>query len=129
MKNDNVTVLRLYSGEMIIGTEMPPTAELSSTSPIGYDLKDPRSIVMVPTMRGDIHIAMKPVCAPFSVKRLEKELVIPFGQVMFKLDQSEIDKELVNGYKSEISGIKIASTADTMAIAANQQQGGGEFIL
>ena len=75
---------------------------------------------MVPTMRGDIHIAMKPVCAPFAVKRLEKSLMVPFWQVMFKLDQSEIDKELVNGYKSEISGIKIASTADTMAIAANQ---------
>ena len=48
---------------------------------------------------------------------------------MFSLSQDEIDKELVNGYKSEISGIKIASTADTMAIAANKQQGGGEFIL
>ena len=45
------------------------------------------------------------------------------------ISQEEIDKELVNGYKSEISGIKIASVADTMAIAANQQQGGGEFIL
>ena len=38
---------------------------------------------------------------------------------MFKLDQPEIDKELVNGYKSEISGIKIASAADTMAVTAN----------
>ena len=124
MENNNVTVLRLYSGEMIIGMETQHTAELSCNSPISYDpisydLKDPRSIVLVPTMRGDLHIAMKPVCAPFSVKRLEKELVVPFGQVMFKLDQSEIDKELVNGYKSEISGIKIASAADTMAITAN----------
>lgn len=90
---------------------------------------DPRSIVMVPTMRGDIHIAMKPVCAPFAVKRLEQEIRLRSDQVMFSLSQDEIDKELVNGYKSEISGIKIASTADTMAIAANQQQDGGEFIL
>ena len=119
MENNNVTVLRLYSGEMIIGMETQYTAELSCNSPIGYDLKDPRSIVIVPTMRGDVHIAMKPVCAPFSVKRLEKELIVPFEQVMFKLDQPEIDKELVNGYKSEISGIKIASAADTMAITAN----------
>lgn len=119
MENNNVTVLRLYSGEMIIGMETQHTAELSCNSPIGYDLKDPRTIVMVPTMRGDIHIAMKPICAPFAVKRLEKEITVPFGQVMFKLDQSEIDKELVNGYKSEISGIKIASAADTMAITAN----------
>lgn len=129
MENNNVTVLRLYSGEMIIGMEDPLVENSEKPIFAKYRLKDPRSIVMVPTMRGDIHIAMKPVCAPFSVKRLEKELAVPFGQVMFKLDQSEIDKELVNGYKSEISGIKIASTADTMAIAANQQQGGGEFIL
>lgn len=130
MKNNNVIVLRLYSGEMIIGVENLPDEKIASkTTLIGYALKDPRTIMMVPTMRGDIHIAMKPVCAPFAVKRLEKDLVVPFGQVMFKLDQSEIDKELVNGYKSEISGIKIASAADTMAISANKQQSGGEFIL
>ena len=119
MENNNVTVLRLYNGEMIIGTE--DLQEGNSEKPIlaEYRLKDPRIIVMVPSMRGDIHIAMKPVCSPFAVKRLEKDLVVPFGQVMFKLDQSEIDKELVNGYKSEISGIKIASAADTMAITAN----------
>ena len=85
--------------------------------------------MMVPTMRGDVHIVIKPVCSPFSVKRLEKSLTVQCDQVMFKLDQSEIDKELVNGYKSEISGIKIASTADTMAIATNQRKGGGEFVL
>ena len=56
--------------------------------------------MMVPTMRGDVHIVIKPVCSPFSVKRLEKSLTVPCNQVMFKLDQSEIDKELVNGYKS-----------------------------
>jgi len=129
MENENVTVLRLYSGEMIIGTEEPPAGDISNFTLAGYKLKNPRSIVMVPTMRGDIHIAMKPVCAPFSVKRLEESLTVPFGQVMFKLDQPEIDKELVNGYKSEISGIKIASAADAMAISANKQQGSGEFVL
>ena len=94
-----------------------------------YELEDPRSIMMVPTMRGNVHIVIKSACSPFAVKRLEKSLTVQCDQVMFKLDQSEIDKELVNGYKSEISGIKIASTADTMAIAANQRQGGGEFVL
>ena len=120
MENENVTVLRLYSGEMIIGVETHQDKNAApKTTLTGYELKDPRAIVMVPSMMGDIHIAMKPVCSPFAVKRLEKDLVVPFGQVMFKLDQSEIDKELVNGYKSEISGIKIASAADTMAITAN----------
>ena len=90
---------------------------------------DPRSIVMVPTMRGDIHIAMKPVCAPFAVKRLEQEIRLRSDQVMFSLSQGEIDKELVNGYKSEISGIKIASVSDTMAINSSNGKGGGEFVL
>ena len=56
--------------------------------------------MMVPTMRGDVNIVIKPVCSPFAVKRLEKSLTIQRSQVMFKLDQSEIDNELVNGYKS-----------------------------
>lgn len=126
MENENIVVLRLYSGEMIIGKLNQFSDGLSDRQ---YELEDPRSIMMVPTMRGDVHIVMKPVCSPFAVKRLEKSLTVLCDQVMFRLDQSEIDKELVNGYKSEISGIKIASAADTMAITANQQQGGGEFVL
>ena len=123
MENNDVIVLRLYSGEMLIGRRYV------TSDPREVVLLDPRSIVIVPNMQGGIHIAMRPVCAPFAVKRLEQELSVKADQVMFTLIQDEIDKELVNGYKSEISGIKIASTADTMAIAANQQRGGGEFIL
>lgn len=127
MGTENIVVLRLYSGEMIIGKLNQFSDELSDMQ--YYELEDPRSIMMVPTMRGNVHIVIKPVCSPFAVKRLEKSLTVQCDQVMFKLDQSEIDKELVNGYKSEISGIKIASAADTMAIATNQRQGGGEFVL
>lgn len=127
MGTENIVVLRLYSGEMIIGKLNLFSDELSDMQ--YYELEDPRSIMMVPTMRGGVHIVIKPVCSPFAVKRLEKSLTVPCDQVMFKLDQSEIDKELVNGYKSEISGIKIASATDTMAISANKQQGSGEFVL
>ena len=127
MGTENIVVLRLYSGEMIIGKLNSFSDELSDEQ--YYELEDPRSIMMVPTMRGDVHIVIKPVCSPFAVKRLEKSLTIQCSQVMFKLDQSEIDNELVNGYKSQISGIKIASAADTMAIAANQRKGSGEFVL
>ena len=123
MENNDVIVVRLYSGELIIGRKY------QTSDPRETVLMDPRSIVMVPTMRGDIHIAMKPVCAPFAVKRLEQEIRLRSDQVMFSLSQGEIDKELVNGYKSEISGIKIASAADTMAITSNQQRGNGEFVL
>lgn len=112
-----------------MGKEVPQT-DLSSTTYSGYRLEDPRAVIMVPTMSGDLHVAMKPVCAPFAVERLKKGLSVPYAQVMFKLDQDEVDKELVNGYKSEITGIKIASAADTAALTSpNKQQTGGEFII
>jgi len=123
MENKNIVMIRLYSGELVIGKKC------ESSDPGETVLSDPRSIIMVPTVRGDIHIAMKPVCAPFAVKRLEQEIRLRSDQVMFCLSQDEIDKELINGYNSEISGIKIASVADTLAVAANQPRGGGEFVL
>lgn len=130
MENENIVMLRLYGGEMIMGKEVP-RSDLSCSICDTYDLEDPRSVIMMPTMRGDLHVAMKPVCAPFMSERLKKNLSVPFAQVMFMLRQDEIDKELVNGYKSEITGIKIASVEDTMAInsSANSSNKGGEFIL
>lgn len=122
MENENVVILRLYSGEMLIGAEDP------CAKGEGVTLLDPRVVVMVPTMRGDVHVAMKPVAAPFASPRLEKSLTVRPEQVMFRLEPDEIDKELVNGYKSEVAGIRIASVADTMAINQNKQ-GGGDFVL
>ena len=45
------------------------------------------------------------------------------AQVMFVLEEGEIDTELVNGYKSEISGIKIASAAETASINSGADGG------
>jgi len=84
--------------------------------------------MMVPTMRGDVHVAIKPVCAPFTVKRLEKNLTVPFTQIMYTLTEDEIEKELVGGYKSEISGIKIATGGDVAVVNSTKGQG-GEFTL
>ena len=128
MENENIIVLRLYSGEMIIGKEIIQEIAASSDASV-CRLEDPRSIAIMPTMRGDLHIALKPICVPFAVERLKKNIVIPYEQVMFTIKQDEIDKELINGYKSEISGIKIASVADTMAINSGQQNNSGEFII
>lgn len=128
MENENIKIVRLFNGEMIIGKKIE-SCNLSCEVEYGCSLEDPRSIVMMPTMRGDVHIALKPICAPFSIKRLEKNFCVPYNQIMFTLEQSEIDKELINGYKSEISGIKIASVSDTLAINSNQQPNNSEFII
>lgn len=123
MEDKNICILRLYSGEMIIGEW-----DLSDDPNNYYVIKNPRSIMMMPTMRGDLQIGLKPVCAPFNSEKLKKSLSIAKNQVMFEINYEEIDNELMNGYKSEISGIKIASTADTLAINS-MPSAGGDFVL
>jgi len=128
-KKKEIVMLRLYNGDMIIG-ERVWNEPLSCNFNLDYILENPRAIAIMPTMSGSVKIAMGSVCEPFRVERLKKQISINSAQVMFALSEDEIDKELVNGYKSEISGIKIATAADTAAI--NSTKGAatpGEFIL
>lgn len=125
-----IVMLRLYNGDMIIGERVWNNEPLSCNFNLDYVLANPRAIAVVPTMSGSVKIAMGSVCEPFRVERLRKRITINAAQVMFALNEDEIDKELVNGYKSEISGIKIATAADTATI--NSAKGNavpGEFIL
>lgn len=123
----SIVLLKLYNGEMVIGERVadPLTEDLS----VSYILDNPRAIAIMPSMSGGVKIAMGSVCEPFRVERLRKRLVVSGEQVMFELSEDEIDKELINGYKSEISGIKIATAADTAAIASPTGSTPGEFIL
>ena len=128
-KVEEIVLLKLYNGEMVIGKRVY-NEPLSCNLNVDYVLDDPRAIAIIPTMSGSVKIAMGSVCEPFRVDRLKKRIVISSAQVMFALVEDEIDKELINGYKSEISGIRIASAADTAAI--NSSKGDavpGEFIL
>ena len=128
-KKKEIVMLRLYNGDMIIGKRVWNEL-LSCSFNFDYILDDPRAIAIMPTMSGNVKIAMGSVCEPFRVERLKKRITINAAQVMFALDEDEIDKELVNGYKSEISGIKIATAADTAAInSAKGNAAPGEFIL
>ena len=127
--SSEIVMLRLYNGDMIIGKRVW-NEPLSCNFNLDYILENPRAIAIMPTMSGGVKIAIGSVCEPFRVERLKKRISINSAQVMFALNEDEIDKELVNGYKSEISGIKIATTADTAAI--NSTKGNtvpGEFIL
>ena len=127
--SSEIVMLRLYNGDMIIGKRVW-NEPLSCNFNLDYILENPRAIAIMPTMSGGVKIAIGSVCEPFRVERLKKQISINPAQVMFALSEDEIDKELVNGYKSEISGIKIATAADTAAI--NSTKGNtvpGEFIL
>ena len=128
-KNEEIVLLKLYNGEMVIGKRVY-SEPLSCNFNVDYVLDDPRPIAIIPTMSGSVKIAMGSICEPFRVERLKKSIVISSAQVMFALVEDEIDKELINGYKSEISGIRIASAADTAAINSSKSDAvPGEFIL
>lgn len=120
-----VVLLKLFSGDMVIGA--PSADDALAPNLLNYELDDPRMLFIMPDMRGDVHVGIKPVCAPFKSERLAKHIKIPRVQVMFELGEDELDVELVNGYKSEVSGIKIASTSE--AVAINSHAKGGEFSL
>lgn len=127
MNDSNIILVKLYNGDMIIGTKKVPEKNETQNQQVWgrIILKDPRQIMVIPTMTGDIKIAITKVCHPFSVKRLEEELFINSTQVLFTLEEDEIEKELLDGYKSEVSGIKIATASETAAL----NNKGGDFIL
>ena len=111
MDNDNKIVLvKLYSGDMILGKKLNDNSDGMMSFTIA--LADPRVVVVAPTMTGSIRVALGTVCEPFKSKRLKEKIELHKSQVMFELNEDEIDSELINGYKSEISGISLASPAD-----------------
>ena len=111
---EKVSILKLYNGDYIIGT-LSSNDESNPT----IVLNDPRSFIMMPGMTGELQVALRPICMPFNSSRLKKEIAIRRDQVLFILDEDEIDKEVVNGYRSEISGIHVASNADLSKIDVN----------
>lgn len=123
-----IEIDRLYNGEYIIG-EVDNNAEKPEDTEI--IMKNPRLLFMVPSQTGSMSVAVKHVCFPFTSKRLKDELVINKSQVMFRLfdELGEIEKEIVDGYKSEITGIKIATAAETASIGAGTGHSTGSIII
>lgn len=113
---NKIYLLKLFNGEMIIGTITDENK--------GWTIENPRSIIMMPSMTGTIQLAITSVCSPFNVDRLKKQIIIPFANVFFMLSEDEIDNELITNYKSDISGIKLATNADI-----NSLNDKNEFII
>ena len=113
-------ILKLFGGETVMGS-----VEVHGDR---YLVKNPRTVVMMPAPGGaGVRIALMSICMPFKVKRLEESIEIPKSQVFWTAVDDEIDRELVNEYNSAISGIKIASAAETASINAAGKA--GEFKL
>lgn len=123
--NTEITLLKLYNGEYIIGKFDSETGEQ-------IILKDPRVIFMVPTRTGEMAALVKPICFPFTSNRLKKSIEIYKSQIEYRLfdNLGEIEKDLIDGYNSELSGIEIASASALNAIdtAKNGNQNGGLIL-
>ena len=126
MENNKVVMVKMYNGDFVMGTIDRDAIEDNAT----IMLNDPRNFIMAPTMNGTVGVALRPMAAPFKVPRLEKSIEVRRDQVMFMLDESELDNDIVNGYKSEVSGIKMASVAEAASItSASKATSPKEFII
>lgn len=122
--NTEITLFKLYNGEYIIGKFDSETNEKIT-------LKDPRIIFMVPTRTGEMMALVKPICFPFNSNRLKESTEIYKSQIEFRLfnDLGEIEKDLIDGYNSEVAGIEIANTATMNAITGNNSNITSSLII
>lgn len=124
-----IKMLKLYNGDFIIGEVNDELKDVDGKILV----ENPRSFMIIPTMSGTVQVALRPICSPFKSTRLSKSAFVRKDQIMFTLEENELDTEVVNGYKSEISGIKIATAAEAASInsaGANASSGSPkEFII
>lgn len=111
MNDDKIKLIKLYSGEMIIGEI--ENCESDSSKLLIFN---PRSVFVAHSLTGGLQIVIGNVCEPFKVERLSKELTVFHREILFAIESSELPKEVIDGYKSEVSGIQIASASDTAAL-------------
>ena len=119
--NGEIVLVKLYSGDYIIGETSTNCFEKGKLC-----LDNPRVFGVVPTMSGQVSVVFQSVCM-FS-KKAKKHISLNENEIMCKVGEDELGKELVNGYKSEITGIRIASAAESAAINGDSGKG-GDFIL
>ena len=124
--NTEIELLKLYNGEYIIGKNN--AVEFQGDDKI--TLKDPRIIFMVPTRTGEMAAMVKPICFPFTSQRLKESIEIYKSQIEFRLFDKlgEIEKDLIDGYNSEVAGIEIASAADLNAMTGKNTNAGGLIL-
>lgn len=123
--NTEIELLKLYNGEYIIGK-----FDSMSENDDRIGLGDPRLILFVPTRTGEMAAIVKPICFPFTSNRLKEFIEIYKNQIEYRLFDKlgEIEKDIIDGYNSEVAGIEIASTADMNAMTSKNTNAGGLII-
>ena len=102
---NKLAMLRLYGGEYVMGE----LDESYSDSLIYMKLLNPRIFMCSPTFDGSMRAGFAPLCI-FDEKKTA-ETLIHKSQVWLTIPEENLPNDIVNGYRSEISGIKIAKAA------------------
>ena len=106
---EKVKLIRTMNGEYLLAMVDNDVAidDISQTNNILH-LKDVRKLSIGMSMTGEASVALVPIC-PFAINKIE-EINIDKSQIMFELDEDNIQKEIVTSYRSEISGITLAKS-------------------
>lgn len=116
-----IRLIRLFNGEMLLG-EVEDCEDVAGGQGM-VDIANPRLMLSAATMGGGVQFIITDVTSPLKSDGLNKSISIPRTQVMFGLFENEIDKEIVNAYKSEVSGIEVASASDLNILGSATNKG------
>ena len=116
-----INIYKLYSGGVIIG-------ELDSENENEYVLSNPRNIAPQMTMQGYV-LAMSELI-PHKIitsKKIDTVNLLK-SQVMIVVDETDVIKEIIDEYRSDISGIDIVSGVNTDLLKTDPPKGGDIII-
>ncbi len=101
---EQITLIKLVSGEFIIGTV---TQNDESSTVIKLD--KPRLIQFMASPMGQVDLRFMPVCM-FTTG--DNDIELQRSHIVLQYQETDIQPDLIKGYKTHISGLKIANTSD-----------------
>lgn len=107
---NKLMMLRLYGGEYVMGEEDGSYKD----SLLYVKLLNPRIFAFGPAIGGAMRAGFMPVCV-FDEKKTT-ETLIHKNQVWLTIPEENLPKDIVNSYRSEISGIKLATDAPGLGL-------------
>ena len=111
--NNQVVMVRTIGGEFIIGTEelvqvMDAEGNPSPSNESVLKLKNARMFSLQMTHQGTAIAFIPPF--PFSSKKeLIDDIELNKSCILLKVEEKDLDGEIINGYKSNISGIDLSA--------------------
>lgn len=106
--NNKIVMVRTISGEFIIGTinDIEIVGEETKTNVLR--LKDSRIFNIQMTGKGAAIAFIPPF--PFCTTKIMSDIEIDRCNIVMEVEEKDIDLEIVNGYKSNISGIDLSAS-------------------